>query len=254
MHKTGINLLELETVDSTNTYAKDNFDVLADGTLVCADMQTAGRGRLGRHWISPAGTNIYASLVMKRIDHPFYATATASLAALNMLLQALPRGGFFIKWPNDIYSGYRKIAGILCEAVSCGGTIFGVIAGIGVNINLSPQEIDRIDQPAASLLSLSGSLFDVKEMTRILADQLAVYYDKYLTAPAELFAEWKSCNRIIGKTVELTDPAGITRSVLVRDIADNGELVAEKDGVSYRFNCGDVTLSKDDLFNPKETA
>ena len=84
MHKTGINLLELETVDSTNTYAKNNFDVLADGTLVCAEMQTAGRGRLGRHWISPAGTSIYASLVMKRIDQPFYATAAASLAALNM--------------------------------------------------------------------------------------------------------------------------------------------------------------------------
>lgn len=254
MHAPGITLLELDTVDSTNTYAKNNFDVLADGTLVCAEMQTAGRGRLGRHWISPAGTNIYASLVMKRIDHPFYATATASLAALNMLLQALPRGGFFIKWPNDIYSGYRKIAGILCEAVSCGGTISGVIAGIGVNINLSPQELDRIDQPAASLLSLSGRMFDVKEMTRMLADQLSVYYDKYLTDPAGLFAEWKSCNRIIGKTVELTDPAGNTRSVLVRDIADNGELIAEKDGVSYRFNCGDVTLSKDDLFNPRETA
>ena len=62
-----IHRLNLESVDSTNTYAKDNFDLLADGTLVCADTQTAGRGRLGRLWISPPHTNIYASLVMKQI-------------------------------------------------------------------------------------------------------------------------------------------------------------------------------------------
>ena len=116
MQTPNINLLELESVDSTNTYAKDNFNVLADGTLVCAEMQTAGRGRLGRRWLSPAGTNIYASLVMKRIDNPFYATVTSSLSTLAMLFAAWPRGSFFIKWPNDIYSGCRKISGILCEA------------------------------------------------------------------------------------------------------------------------------------------
>ena len=62
-----INVLELESVDSTNTYAKNNFDELPDGTLVVAEEQTAGRGRLERKWISPAGKNIYASLVMKNI-------------------------------------------------------------------------------------------------------------------------------------------------------------------------------------------
>ncbi len=246
MQNPNINLLELESVGSTNTYAKENFNVLADGTLVCAEMQTAGRGRLGRRWLSPAGTNIYASLVMKRIDNPFYATVTASLSTLSMLFAACPRGGFFIKWPNDIYCGYRKISGILCEAVSVSGRIQGIIAGIGVNINLEQQDLDRIDQPAASLKSVTGQDFNVKELTLRLAEQLASYYAVYLSSPEKLFDEWKSCNRIIGQRIVLTGPDGQERKVLVRDIARNGELVAEENGRKVFFNCGDVTLQKED--------
>ena len=123
MHAHGITLLELDRVDSTNTYAKNRFDDLADGTLVCAGMQTAGRGRLGRPWVSPAGTNIYASLVIKRFSDPFYATGTVSLAALKLLQENHPAGDFFIKWPNDLYAGYRKIAGILSETPAMPGHI-----------------------------------------------------------------------------------------------------------------------------------
>ena len=253
MHIPNINLLELESVDSTNTYAKNNFDAFADGTLICAEMQTAGRGRLGRRWVSPAGVNIYTSLVMKQIDNPFYATVTASLAAQEMLLNAWPRGGFFIKWPNDIYAGYKKVAGILCEAVSGKNGICGVIAGIGVNINLEPEALAGIDQPAASLKSLSGREFPVKTLTRCLAERLADYYARYLTAPEKLFAEWKSYNRIIGRRVGLTDPNGDMHQVRVRDIAENGELIAEENGTEYRFNCGDVTLCKEDLFGTMES-
>ena len=246
MQNPNINLLELESVDSTNTYAKDNFNGLADGTLVCAEMQTAGRGRLGRRWISPPGTNIYASLVMKRIDNPFYATVTASLSTLAMLFAACPRGGFFIKWPNDIYCGYRKISGILSEAVSVSGRIGGIIAGIGVNINLSRPELDRIDQPAASLKSVSGRDFNVRELTCRLAEQLAAYYAVYLTSPDKLFSEWKSCNRIIGRQITLTGPDGQEHRATVRDIDRNGELIAEENGRTVRFNCGDVTLRRED--------
>ena len=243
-----INCLNLESVDSTNTYAKNNFDVLADGTLVCAEMQTAGRGRQGRRWVSPPGTNIYASLVMKQIRNPFYATAAASLAVLALLLETLPRGGFFIKWPNDIYAGAKKISGILCEAVSNPRGIHGIIAGIGVNINLEQQELDKIDQPAASLKSLSGKSFDLGKLTGQLADKLAEYYGLYLSSPEKLFAEWKSHNRILGHQVTVIDPGGTARRVQVRDIAGNGELIVEENGTLRRFNCGDVSLGKEDRF------
>lgn len=242
-----INLLELETVDSTNLYAKEHFDVLSDGTLVCAEAQTAGRGRLGRHWFSPPGVNIYASLVMKRITNPFYATAAASLAALEMLRTELPRGGFFIKWPNDIYAGWRKISGILCEGVSDGGALRGVIAGIGVNINLTEPELDGAGAPAASLKALSGTDHSVHLLTAHLAERLAEYYAAYLKSPEKLFAEWKSSNLLIGRRVNLSDPAGVIHAVRIHDIADSGELIAEHDGALFRFHCGDVILQPESL-------
>ena len=243
-----INRLNLESVDSTNTYAKDNFDVLADGMLVCAEMQTAGRGRLGRRWVSPPSTNIYASLVMKQISNPFYATVTASLAVLDLLQETLPRGGFFIKWPNDIYSGHKKISGILCEAVSGPKGIRGIIAGIGININLEQQDLDRIDQPAASLKSVSGKNFDLEKLTDLLADKLAEFYGIYLDSPEKLFAEWKTHNKIIGRQVTVVAPGTPGSRVLVRDIAENGELIVEENGTLRRFNCGDISLGKEDRF------
>ena len=248
MNTPHITLLELGSVDSTNTYAKDHFADLPDGTLVCAERQTAGRGRLGRRWVSPAGAGICASLVMKRITCPFYATMTASLAALGLLAGEFPQGGFFIKWPNDIYSGHRKVAGILCEAVSAAGSVSGIIAGVGININLGQAELDRIDQPAASLRSLSGRESDVKALTAVLARKLAEFYQLYLTAPGRLFAEWTAHNRIIGRTVTLADPAGTLHRVFVRGITPGGELDVEENGAAFRFNCGDVILSKEDLF------
>ena len=246
MHAHGITLLELDRVDSTNTYAKNRFDDLADGTLVCAGMQTAGRGRLGRPWVSPAGPNIYASLVIKRFSDPFYATGTVSLAALKLLQENHPAGDFFIKWPNDLYAGYRKIAGLLSETVSGPGGIRGVIAGIGINVNLEPAELEKIDRPAASLKSLSGRTFDLGKLKQALVKHLAECYEWYQTDPDAMIARWKSCNRIVGREVTLTDPAGKEHRVRVLDIAPDGALVAEENGAEYRFSCGDVTLRRED--------
>ena len=242
-----INVLELESVDSTNTYAKNNFDELPDGTLVVAEEQTAGRGRLERKWISPAGKNIYASLVMKNITNPFYATIVSSLAVLDLLGNTEPRIEFFIKWPNDIYHGERKISGVLCEFTQGRGGVRGVIAGVGININLERAEIDAIDRPATSLKALTGLHYDVKKLLRELADSLIRYYIIYSRSPETVFAEWKRRNFVIGRRVEIEDASGAVTRVLVRDIAENGELVAERNGTTFRFSCGDVRITRESL-------
>lgn len=248
-----IRLHELDEIDSTNTYAVRNFSELADGTLVTAKKQTLGKGRLGRRWVSPAGVNIYASLVMKQIANPFYATITASLSVLEMLQKALPQETFYIKWPNDIYIGGSKISGILCEASIRGSIVQGVIAGMGVNINLKKTELDRIGQSAASLKALSGREFDVKKQTLSLADSLKKYYALYLDAPEKLFAEWKDNNIVIGNHVRLSDASGENfRSLFVRDIAPSGELIVEENGQLRNYNCGDVTLDKESLPIPEK--
>ncbi len=104
-----ITRIHLETVDSTNTYARENFDRFPDATLITAGKQTAGRGRLGRKWVSPENQNIYASFLMKEISQPFYATIVSSLAVLRTLRATVPDIDCYIKWPNDIYVGHAKI-------------------------------------------------------------------------------------------------------------------------------------------------
>ena len=246
MRKVQIEILDLAEVDSTNRYAVGNFEALEDGTLVVSDSQSAGKGRLGRCWQSPPGVNIYATLVMKRIVQPFYATMACSLSVLELLQDQLPRESFFIKWPNDIYVDGCKIAGILCEGVASSGVLQGVAAGMGININMERTLLDRIGQRAASLKSLSQKDFNVKELVRQLGKLLEKYYTLYLKEPEKLFAEWKEHNWIIGRRITLSDLSGAGKVLLVRDIAVTGEILGEdSDGNVCRYHCGDVTLHKE---------
>ena len=250
MRKVQVEILDLVTVDSTNRYAVGNFEALSDGTLVISEHQSEGKGRLGRCWQSPPGVNIYESLVMKQVVQPFYATIACSLSVLELLQNQLPRESFFIKWPNDIYVDGCKIAGILCEGVASSGAFLGVVAGMGININMEKALLDGIGQKAASLKSLSQSDHNVKELSLQLSKLLEKYYALYLEEPEKLFAEWKEHNWIVGRRITLTDFSGAGKELLVRDIAPTGEIVGEdSEGNLCRYHCGDVTLHKDSFRN-----
>ncbi|MEG1979473.1 MAG: biotin--[acetyl-CoA-carboxylase] ligase, partial [Victivallaceae bacterium] len=202
MDKATSKLLFLENVDSTNTYAKNNFDQLEDGTLVVAETQSAGRGRLGRVWVSPPGVNIYASFVMKNCQNPFGATQVLSLGALKML-RALPGAEklpLWIKWPNDLYCGDRKLAGVLCEGVL---SRHGVIAGIGINLNLSPSELEKISQPAISMSAATGMKYNLKKTIAALDKSIKECYIIYNSCEKDIFSEWKSNNYLVGHQVKI---------------------------------------------------
>ena len=237
------NILNLESVDSTNTYAADHFDSLGDGVLVVAETQTSGHGRLGRKWHSPRG-NIYASFVMKELfGEPFHATMVSSLAVLSVLNDLVPGHGAYIKWPNDIFIGDRKLSGVLCEGVLRAGALAGIICGIGVNVNLPEEELNRIGQPATSLLAQTKCKINLK----IFAEKLAVYLNWYyiigINDRERLFSLWKRENRIIGRHVMLQPPNGAVYEALVRDISEDGKLqIEEANGTLHEFACGDVKL------------
>ena len=185
--------------------------------------------------------------MLKNITNPFYATIVSSLAVLDLLGNTEPRIEFFIKWPNDIYTADRKISGILCEYTVGTGGVKGVIAGVGININLDRAEIRAIDQPAASLKYLTGRDYNVKKLVEELAYSLKRYYIIYSNSPEELFAEWKQRNFVIGRRIEVVDAAGSVKRVFVKDIAGNGELLAEMNGSLFRFSCGDVRITRESL-------
>ncbi|MDD5729353.1 MAG: biotin--[acetyl-CoA-carboxylase] ligase, partial [Victivallales bacterium] len=200
-----LNIIYLETVDSTNKYALRNFQELPDASLVVASGQSAGRGRRGRHWLSPPGTDIYASLLIKDINTARHAPRAAMAVALGVLAtlrHTAPGLKFWLKWPNDVFCRDRKIAGILCEGVTGGDNrIGGIVAGMGININMPANIIAEIPQPATSLKHETGQEFSLKKLIKELAKNLNKYYSIDSISPEILFTSWKDENLLNGQKV-----------------------------------------------------
>ena len=238
-------ILHLETVDSTNTYALGHFSEVADGTLVSAAEQTSGRGRLGRKWIAPPGRNLTASFAMSRIESGFHAGAVVGLAALDTVREAVPGASPYLKWPNDLYVGDAKLAGILCEGMTRKGKLAGVVAGIGLNVNLSSAEAARIDQRATSLSILAPDRdFSVAELVGRLAFFLERWYINYDCSHGSVLAVWRRENRLLGRTIEVVDPAGNVLSGRFSAIDDDGAMILETACGKRVFRCGDVKIAK----------
>lgn len=243
------NHIHLTEVDSTLSYAKRRFTELPDGAFLTADFQTAGRGRLGRKWFSPPRTNLLCAFVMKRINVPFRATCAVSLAILKLLRAAAPGTDFFIKWPNDIYSARAKIAGVLCEGMIQNGKIAGIIAGAGINVNLSLEDLLSLDQEASSLRSLAGREFDLKKMTSQLEKFMKECYIECLSSPEFLFKQWKTENRLVGHILDFIRPDGTVLRGVFHSILEDGSLQVRpmESSECVRFDCGDLRIGKNSL-------
>ena len=242
--------LVFDTIDSTNTYAKEHLEELEDGSLVAAWEQTAGRGRFDRKWISPPGVNIYASYVMKKIEDPFLATASCSLAVLELLENCCPEGDFYIKWPNDIYAGESKICGILSERIVTAGNPekSGIVTGMGINVNISKEALAAAGQPAVSLAILSGETFSLEKILLQLERNLKECYINYILYPQVSFRKWKEKNGIIGYEVEVADAFFHVERVFVQDIDDKGFLVCRYgNGEVKKLSAGDIRILKESL-------
>jgi BirA family biotin operon repressor/biotin-[acetyl-CoA-carboxylase] ligase len=150
-----------------------------EGALVAAGEQTAGRGRLGRRWLAPAGTSLLCSLQLRPAiasERLPELTGVASLAcaeAIAALTGVEPR----LKFPNDVLVGDRKLAGILAEAREG-----RVVLGIGVNVNVPAEELPQeVDRPATSVLVETGRELDRAELLAELLERLERRYDAWLS-------------------------------------------------------------------------
>ena len=165
-----IEYVHLDSVDSTNNWVKSHLSELSSLTCVTAEEQTAGRGRFKRHWVSPRGENIYATLYL---IVPLGSEYLANLGQIMAFASAkVLRGIGFeaeLKWPNDILIQERKIAGVLTETVTQGEEI-GVIIGIGINVNMPTASLEAIGAPATSLFQLSKKKWDLQEVTELVMD------------------------------------------------------------------------------------
>jgi BirA family transcriptional regulator, biotin operon repressor / biotin---[acetyl-CoA-carboxylase] ligase len=166
-----INYIQLDSVDSTNDWVKSHLQELSSFTCVTALEQTTGRGRFKRHWISPRGQNIYATLFFTVPLGAGYLCNLGQLMAFSCA-KTLRGIGFYpqIKWPNDILIQGKKIAGVLTESVTQGDLI-GMIIGVGMNVNMPQEALQSIDQPATSMLQLSKKTWDIQELTELLMNR-----------------------------------------------------------------------------------
>ncbi len=163
----GRNIIFLDEVDSTNNYAKQLVsDGAANGTVVLAHFQTRGKGQPGNFWESEAGKNLLTSIIL----HPdfleagkqFLISKIVSLSLVDLLTPEV--NDVSIKWPNDMYIGSRKVAGILIENSIKGSTLDSSIIGIGLNLN---QLVFHSKAPnPVSLLQLNGKIYDAQEMLK----------------------------------------------------------------------------------------
>ena len=167
-----------EQLDSTNTKASEMaLEGAEHGTVVVADCQTAGKGRRGRVWDSPAGDNIYMSVLLR----PSFETDKAPMITLVMaysVAEVLRNRGVSdvqIKWPNDLVISGKKVCGILTEMHLRGSEIDHVVVGVGVNVNTSSFSEELVDKATSLFLKYGKPL----EREQLIADILETFMETY---------------------------------------------------------------------------
>lgn len=231
----------LESVDSTNNEGKRRLAVPgAERELIIAISQTAGRGRMGRAFYSPADTGLYMSLLLRRsgdFSSAVYFTTAASVAvarAIERLCDKRP----MIKWVNDLYLDGSKICGILTEAVSDfeSGLISGVVIGIGVNLKTTdfPEEI-RLRATA-----LGDSAPGRCELAAAICAELLEILDAL--PDTSFLTDYRERSLVLGKQVDFTQH-GETKTALAVDIDDRGGLIVKfDDGRTETLSSGEISL------------
>lgn len=239
-----INRVYFETVGSTNTWAKEHVGELDQEslTIIVADSQTAGRGRFKRQWISPKGCNLYVTYVFF-VDHLQFSLGNLpqilALAAYQVLHPLVY--GIAIKWPNDLVVGVKKLGGILCELVGVGEK-YAVVIGLGVNINMSKEELEAVDRPATSLKELIGKDMDRKEITEAIhisfQDLLTVFLKQGFTPFLEPFR--RALLHRKGDKVVFSDFQSLVEGYF-EEVDSEGALILKlKDGSSLRCTSGEL--------------
>ena len=236
----------VDSVDSTNTLLMQMARAGArNATVVVAEFQSGGRGRMGRAWHASIGGSLTFSLLW-RFEQGAGALAGLSLAvgvALARSFEDLGVAGAALKWPNDVVWNARKLAGILIEMQGDAlGPALAVI-GVGVNVRLCAAVRKRVDQPIADLETACGRTLD---RNAVLAQLLVALHDELEAFARDGFAplreEWQQRHMHQDRIVNLTLPGGRVESGVARGVAEDGALLVEEGAVLRRYLAGEISL------------
>lgn len=237
-----------DQIDSTNRYLVERSQNHAPSGSVCfAEYQTAGKGRRGRHWVSPYGCNIYLSILWRFQQGPA-AISGLSLAIGVAVIRALKQhqiNAIGLKWPNDIYSQGKKLGGILVEVSGETDGPCTAVIGLGLNLFVPESQAQSINQAWTDLSKITGQqrLFRNKLAGALLNHLLPVIAEYERVGIKAYLDEWRSCDCLSGKSVTLFIGQQQFEGT-VQGIDDNGMLLIERpDGSVQTFASGEVSFN-----------
>ncbi len=234
-----------DEVESTNERGKAlAIEGAEEGTLVIADRQSEGKGRLGRSWSSPGGTGIWMSLILKPEILPQYASQLTLVAGLCVCeaLKEVTGLSAMIKWPNDIIINNKKVCGILTEMSAEMERINYIVVGIGINVN---QRSFPEDLPFATSLAIEGNEEYIrKDIVKAFLYRFNEAYEHYKLEPnlKSMIDQYESNCITLGKTVRITS-GGESFIGLAKGITLEGNLLVETEhGEEREINSGEVSV------------
>lgn len=240
----GSHLIYLPETTSTQDVARrEAAQGAAEGTLVIADAQTSGRGRFGRHWISPTNANIHMTVILRPGLNHLPALNIIAPVAVARAVEGVTDLVTCIKWPNDILVGERKLGGILIESEIIGNQVAYCLMGIGINVNMTVANYPEIASIATSISDEAG--YDLSRELLLLSlikelDEL--YLNEYRGEVP--FDEWRSRLINLGQKVTVRFQESSQEGV-AEDVSYNGDLILRlPDGKRINVSAGDVTLQR----------
>lgn len=235
-----------KTLTSTNTVLKERASKGArEGTVIIAEEQTGGRGRMGRSFLSPSGTGIYFSLLLRPSVTASDATliTTAAAVAVASSIETVTGVESKIKWVNDVFCRGKKVCGILTEGsfdMETGGMEY-VVLGIGVNVTSPETGFPGISQAGAVLES--GQQPETETQSRLIAEILRSFWGFYEKLADKVYlSDYKERSLIIGHDVDVVT-GSVTKKARVLDIDNDCHLIIRyEDGTIKALSSGEVSI------------
>lgn len=245
-------VISRDIVDSTNNVAKKLAENGAGhGTLVIAEQQTGGKGRRGRHWVSPKGTGIWMTYILRpdiAPDRASMLTLAAALAAAEGIQESIDgvgkRAECAIKWPNDIVLNSKKIVGILTEMSAEPDYVNYVVVGIGINVNITEMD-DEIKANATSIIKETGCHIQRSRIVGLITQKFEKYYEVFMKT-SDLSGLLDAYNAMLvntGRCVRLLTPDNQEETGIAAGIDERGRLIINKDDKTVeKIIAGEVSV------------
>jgi BirA family biotin operon repressor/biotin-[acetyl-CoA-carboxylase] ligase len=242
----GRNVLSFDSIDSTSTFSKTLHHTEAPhGTIVIAEEQTAGRGRLQRNWISQREKNLLFSVILypefdiEKVSLLPFVGSLAVADAIESVTELSPT----CKWPNDVLINNKKVCGMLLESSTGNSGPVKIILGIGVNVN-QEEFPDDLLYKASSLKIECGIAIDRIRLLQKILEELENRYEQLSHFPPQrMLNDWRMKALLFGKKITVLE-SEFSFAATAIDVAENGSLIIEtEDGTKRNIFAGDVSLA-----------